>query len=70
MKRMKSRLDPSTTPEQKMGLFHKALGRVLGVSKDEMKQALVEDERIRRLRKGKPGPKPSSTSAHVSENED
>lgn len=66
---MKSRLDPQTTPEQKMERFRNALGRVLKVSHDDMKQALVEDEKIRRLRKGKPGPKPSSTSAHVSRSE-
>jgi hypothetical protein len=63
---MKSRLDPQTTPEQKMRLFHHALGRVLKVTHDDMKHALAEDEKLRRLRKGKPGPKPSSASGHVS----
>jgi hypothetical protein len=58
---MKSKLDPQTTPEQKMQRFQSALGRVLKVSHQEMKQALVEDEKIRRQRKGKPGPKPSAS---------
>lgn len=61
--------DPKTTPQQKMERFTSALGRVLSVSKEQLKQAEVEDERIRRLRKGKPGPKPSSASAHVSDDE-
>jgi hypothetical protein len=63
---MKSKLDPQTTPEQKMKRFQSALGRVLHVSHDDMKQALVEDEKIRRQRKGKPGPKPSA-SDHASD---
>ena len=68
--RMKSIPDPNTTPLQKMEQFQKALGRVLSVSKDQMTEAMEEDERIRRLRKGKPGPKPSSsTSAHASDTE-
>jgi hypothetical protein len=67
---MKSRLDPTTTPQQKLARFQSALGRVLSVSKDELKRAEAEDERIRRLRKGKPGPKPSSASAHASDNAD
>jgi hypothetical protein len=66
---MKSKLDPQTTPEQKMQRFQSALGRILTVSKDDMSEALAEDEKIRRLRKGKPGPKPSSTSAHASDSE-
>jgi hypothetical protein len=63
---MKSIPDPNTTPEQKMDRFRHALGRVLKVSHEDMKHALVEDEKIRRSRKGKPGPKPSSASGHVS----
>jgi hypothetical protein len=66
---MKSKLDPATTPEQKMQRFQSALSRILTVSKDEMKVALAEDEKIRRARKGKPGPKPSSTSGHASDSE-
>lgn len=62
---MKSKLDPRTTPAQKMERFQSALRSVLTVSHDEMKQALVEDEQERRLRKDKPGPKPSSTSGHA-----
>lgn len=63
---MKFTPDPETTPEQKMQRFHSALGRVLKVSKDELKEREAEDEKIRRLRKGKPGPKPSP-SGHVSD---
>jgi hypothetical protein len=64
---VKSKIDPQTTPEQKMKRFQSALGRVLKVSHEEMKQALVEDEKIRRQKKGKPGPKPSSASGHASD---
>ena len=67
---MKSKLDSHTTPEQKMARFQSALGRVLKVSHDEMTEALAEDGKIRRLRKGKPGPKPSSTSGHASDDAD
>jgi hypothetical protein len=63
---MKSNLHQNSTPEQTMGNFQSALGRILRVSKDDMKEALSEDERIRRLRKKKPGPKPSSPSGRVS----
>lgn len=63
---MKSKLDTETTPAQKMQRFQSALGRILKVSHEDMKQALVEDEKIRRLRKGKPGPKPSA-SGHASD---
>jgi hypothetical protein len=67
--RMKSTPDPNTTPEQKMDRFRRALGTVLSASKDELKELEIEDERIRRLRKGKPGPKPSSTSGRASDSE-
>jgi len=66
--RMKSKLDSTTTPEQKMQRFQSALGRVLQVSHDEMKQRLTEAEKIRRQTKGKPGPKPS-VSGHASDTE-
>jgi hypothetical protein len=56
---MKSNLDPTTTPEQKMELFQSALRRVLTVSKDDLNQRLADAEKIRRQRKQKPGPKPS-----------
>jgi hypothetical protein len=56
---MKSKLDPQTTPAQKMQRFQTALKSVLTVSHDDLKQALVEDEKERRQRKNKPGPKPS-----------
>jgi len=65
---MKSKLDSTTTPEQKMQRFQSALGRVLQVSHDEMKQRLTEAEKIRRQTKGKPGPKPS-VSGHASDTE-
>jgi hypothetical protein len=52
-----------------MQRFQSALGRVLQVSHDDLKQALVEDEKIRRQRKAKPGPKPSSTLGHASDSE-
>lgn len=57
---MKARLDPATTPEQKMAHFQNALGRALRVSKDELNRRLQEDEKHRRRLKDKPGPKPSS----------
>jgi hypothetical protein len=60
--RMKSKLDPLTTPEQKFARFQGALGRVLMVSKDELKQRLADAEKIRRQRKKKPGPKPSASA--------
>jgi hypothetical protein len=59
MERMKSKLDPSTTPEQKMERFRSALGRVLSVSKNELNKELKRDEKQRRLYKDKPGPKTS-----------
>jgi hypothetical protein len=46
-----------------MQRFQAALGRVLKVSHEDMKYALVEDEKIRRARKGKPGPKPRSSAS-------
>ena len=45
---MKSKLDPSTTPAQKMKRFETALGRILTVSKDELNKRMAEDETIRR----------------------
>lgn len=63
---MKSKLDPQTTPAQKMERFQTALRSVVNVSHDQLKKVLVEDEHERRLRKDKPGPKPSSSaSGHV-----
>jgi hypothetical protein len=62
---MKPKLDASTTPEEKMQRFNTALGRVLTVSKDELNERLARDEHERRLRKNKPGPRPSSASDHV-----
>jgi hypothetical protein len=66
--RMKSKLDPQTTPEQKFARFQNALRRVLTVSKDDLKERIAEDEKMRRLRKAKPGPKPgSSVSGRVAD---
>jgi hypothetical protein len=65
--RMKSKLDPQTTPEEKMQRFQSALGRVLSVSKDDLNQRLAEDEKIRRQVKQKPGPKPGFSSGRVAD---
>jgi hypothetical protein len=65
---MKSKLDPTTTPAQKLVRFQNALRRVLTVSKDDLTQRLAEDEKIRRQVKRKPGPKPgSSVSSHAAD---
>jgi hypothetical protein len=66
--RMKSKLDPQTTPEQKFARFQGALRDVLQVSKDDLNQRLTDAETIRRQKKGKPGPKPSP-SGHASDTE-
>jgi hypothetical protein len=58
---MKSKLDPSTTPEQKFSRFQSALRRVLTVSKDDLNQMLEDQKKIRRQVKKKPGPKPGSS---------
>jgi hypothetical protein len=65
---MKSKLDPLTTPEQKMQRFQYALRRVLRVSKDDLNQMLA-DEKIANQGKPKRGPKPrhSSTSGRASD---
>ena len=66
--RMKSKLDPTTTPEQKFARFQSALRRVLTVSKDDLNQRLADAEKIRRQVKKKPGPKPgSSVSGRVAD---
>jgi len=65
---MKSKLDPTTTPEQKLARFQSALHRVLTVSKDDLAERLAEDNKIRRQVKRKPGPKPgSSVSSHAAD---
>jgi len=46
-----------------MERFHSALRSVLSVSHDDMKQALVDDEKQRRRMKNKPGPSPKTSSA-------
>jgi hypothetical protein len=61
---MKSKLDPSTTPQQKMNTFRGALRQVLTVSKLD----LAERERqyqAERATHPKRGPKPSSASDHA-----
>lgn len=58
---MKSKLDPTTTPEQKFSRFQGALRHVLRVSKDDLNQRLADAEKIRRQVKQKPGPKPSAS---------
>jgi hypothetical protein len=67
--RMKSKLDPQTTPEQKFARFTNALRTVLGASKTDLNQMLA-DEKIAKRNKKKPGPKPrrrSSASGHASD---
>jgi len=57
---MKPKLDPQTTPEQKLARFQGALRDALRLSKDELDQRVADAEQIRRQRKRKPGPKPSA----------
>jgi hypothetical protein len=65
---MKSKLDPTTTPEQKLARFQSALRHILQVSKDDLTERLAQDEQIRRQAKRKPGPKPgSSVSGRVAD---
>jgi hypothetical protein len=68
MGRMKSKLDPQTTPEQKLARFQHALRGVLQVSKDDLNQMLADEKKANQ---GKPkrGPKPrhSSVSDHASD---
>ena len=59
METMKCNLDPQTTPEQKFATFQQALGEILRVSKDDMKQMLA-DEKTASRGKPKRGPKPSA----------
>jgi hypothetical protein len=66
--RMKSKLDPQTTPEQKFARFQDGLRQALAVSKDDLDQRVADAEKIRRQTKGKPGPKPSA-SGHASDTE-
>ncbi len=63
---MKSRLDPQTTPEQKMQIFRTALRSVLHLSKNDLNRMLAA-EKIANQDKPKRGPKPrSSASDHAS----
>jgi hypothetical protein len=54
-----------------MARFQGALREALSVSKDDLTHRIAEAEKIRRQRKGKPGPKPrhSSASDHASGSE-
>jgi hypothetical protein len=65
---MKGKLNPTTTPEEKMEIFRSALRSVLKVSHDDMQGRLAKAEEIRRRTKRKPGPKPSA-SGHASDSE-
>jgi hypothetical protein len=62
---MKSKLDPATTPDEKMQAFDGYLGQVLKCSKTQLDSAL---EYEKKMSGGKPkrGPKPFSASGHVS----
>jgi hypothetical protein len=51
---MKSKLILKLRQHRRMERFQTALRSVLSVSHDDLKQALVEDEKARRLRKDKP----------------
>jgi len=63
---MKSKLDPMTTPEQKMANFNSALGRILTVSKEEYRER-EKQYQVERAGKPKRGPKPRpSASGHAS----
>ena len=66
---MKSKLDPSTTPAQKMKHFEKALWLILSVSKRELQQRIAEDEKIRRSIKVDAAKSPSA-SGHASNDKD
>jgi len=67
---MKSRLDPTTTPDEKFAAFRDGLRQVLSVSKTELAEREKQWQE-ERATKGKPGPKPKpSVSVHVSDSED
>lgn len=55
--RMKSKLDSTTTPEQKYGSFEAGLRRILTVSKDDLaaREKEYQETRPKELRRG---PKP------------
>jgi hypothetical protein len=62
---MKSKLDPTTTPEQKFARFQNAMRTVLQVSKEDSDRMIEEAAQIRRMHKRKPGPKPSGSGRAV-----
>jgi hypothetical protein len=66
---MKSKLDPDTTPQQKMDNFRTALRDVLRISKSDLTQMLA-DEKTANQGKPKRGPKTSSASGHASSDGD
>jgi hypothetical protein len=59
--RMKSKLDPTTTPQQKYDTFESGLRRFLTVSKDELttRESEYQVERSTQKKRG-PKPRPSS----------
>jgi hypothetical protein len=68
--RMKSKLDPTTTPAQKMNIFGNALRQILTVSKEEYRQR-EKQYQAESTSRPKRGPKPkTSTSGHVSDSGD
>ena len=67
---MKSKLDPATTPQQKMDAFNGALRRALTVSKTELAEREKEYQ-AERATHPKRGPKPSSSASdHAQRNRD
>jgi hypothetical protein len=67
--RMKSKLDPDTTPAQKYKQFQNELRQVLTVSKTELaeREKRYQDERATQKKRG---PKPSSASDHATNDGD
>jgi hypothetical protein len=63
--RMKSKLDPDTTPEQKFSQFQAGMRQVLTVSKTELAEREKQYQAERAGQK-KRGPKPSSASGRAS----
>ena len=56
MDHWKTRLDPLTTPKQKLDVFNGALRKVLVVSKEELNRRIAEDK-MANADKPKRGPK-------------
>lgn len=62
MGHMNSKLDSETTPQQKFERFQGALRSVGQVSKGELNRRL-EEERLSKIGKPKPGPKPKTSTS-------